>query len=107
MPKRNGKPRTIGAKGESLSDAAKELLLEAVKDDNGWVLWVRSKTSADIQTNGKSFGNRPDPREQANWEAALDDLCRRELIQDLGKGTIFKVTKAGYDLAEALTKPDD
>ncbi len=90
-----------------LSDEAKELLLEAVKDPNRRVLWVESKTSADIQTNGKSFGNRPDPREQANWEAALDDLCRRELIQDLGKGTIFKVMKAGYDMAEALTKPDD
>jgi len=88
LPKRNGKPRTIGAKGESLSDEAQELLIEAAKDPHGSVLWVPTKTSGDIQTNGQSFGNREDPREQAEWEAALRELDHRGFLhQGHGGGT--------------------
>ncbi len=89
-----------------LSDEARELLLEAVKDPHGSVLWVPTKTSGDIQTNGRSFGNRKDPKEQARWKAALDELLNRRFLEQV-YGMDFKVTKAGYDMAEALTKPDD
>ncbi len=96
--------------GESvkpLSDEAKELLLEAEKDKGGHVQRRESLSGIRIVTNGREFGEPGNPKDQARWIATVDELCRNELLQDLGKGTIFRVTDAGYEMAETLTKPDD
>ena len=74
-----------------LSEEAKELLLEAVKDEKGLGLWDPMKTPADIQTNGKSFGNREDPRAQARWKASLDELLNRGFLEQ-EYGMEFQVT---------------
>ncbi len=60
----------------------------------------------EIQTNGRVFGERGNPKEQAEWEAALDELFYGNLVQIMND-EVYRVTKAGYDMAEALTKPDD
>lgn len=91
---------------QRLSDEARELLLEAEKDKGGHVVKLGSMGGTTIQTNGRSFGEQGGPREQARWIAAMDELCNRGFLQDQGKGTVFKVTDSGYDMADTLTKPD-
>ncbi len=90
---------------QPLSDEAQQLLLEAADDPNGSVDLVPTKTAFDIQTNRKSFGNREDPREQARWKAALDELLGRGFL-DHGHGLDFNVTDSGYNMADTLTEED-
>jgi len=89
-----------------ISDEAKELLLEAVKDKGGHVTTRRAMGGTEIQTNGRTFGEQGNPKEQATWESALDELHGWNLVQIMND-EVYRVKKAGYDLAEALTKPDD
>ena len=95
-----------GLEIEPLSVEATELLLEAVKDKGGHVIRSEYLSGSKIQTNGRTFGEKGNPREQATWEAALDELYNVQLVQFMN-GEVYRVTKAGYDMAEALTKPDD
>ncbi len=89
-----------------ISVEAKELLLEAVKDKGGHVTTRGDMGGIEIQTNGRTFGERGNPKDQATWESALNKLRLRGLIHFQSR-EIYRVTKAGYDMAEALTKPDD
>ncbi len=89
-----------------LSEEAKELRLEAVQDKGGYVIRRRYFGGLEIQTNGRTFGEQGNPKEQATWEAALEELYSEKLVQ-YRNDEVYSVTKAGFDLAEALTKPDD
>jgi len=91
---------------QPLSDEAKELLLEAVKDKGGHVIRSEYLSGSKIQTNGRTFGEQGNPKEQATWEAALDELFYAKLVQ-FQNGEVYRVTKAGFDLAEALSQDDD
>jgi len=102
---RRNEKLTEAAEDESLSAEARELLVEAADDPNGSVDLVPTKTAFDIQTNGKSFGNHEDPREQARWKAALDELLNRRFLEQV-YGMDFKVTDSGYKMAETLTEGD-
>ena len=95
---------------QPLSDEALELLLEAAQDQGGYVARRESVTDIRIVTNGREFGEPGNARDQATWEAALDELYNGQLVQYQNSkvsSRVFRVTKAGYELAEALTKPDD
>lgn len=86
-----------------LSPEAQELLLEAVKDKGRCIMKNRTHDGTCIQTNGREFSNRGDPRSEAKWEGAVDELYHKGLIEDhAGKGEVFFVTDKGYRAADYL-----
>ncbi len=89
-----------------LSEEAKELLLEAVQDKGGYVIRRMYFGGLEIKTNNRTFGEQGNPTDQATWESALNELHGWNLVQIMND-EVYRVTKAGYDMAEALTKPDD
>lgn len=87
----------------SLSAESRELLIECSHDSGGMVLAVRTMDGLDIQTNGKQFVEKRDPRSEAKWKAALAELTRLELLEARGnKGEVFGITNAGYETADRL-----
>ncbi len=89
--------------GALLSREAKELLLEAAADRSGQILKLRTLNGTSVQTNKKAFGGGGDPRAEARWEFALEQLVEHRLITSVGsKGEFFKMTTAGYALADSL-----
>jgi len=94
---------TVLKPGFSLSDEAKELLMEATADKSGRILKAQYIGGSHIQTNGKTFGRGEDPRAWARWEFALDQLVNAALLSVVGdEGQLFRVTNAGYELADRL-----
>ena len=93
---------------EILSEEAKELLLEAAKDRNGYILHLKYMGGESIQTHGKQFVETDDPREIAKWESALDVLEANDLIRAQGyKRESFKITDKGYKLADLLSNNEN
>jgi len=89
----------------TLSKEAQELLLETAQDPHGRVAHLRFIGGEAIQTNGKEFIERGNPRSRALWQGALEELQRNDLIASLGyKGEMFEITQRGYDVAEILKK---
>ena len=86
-----------------LSDAARELLLEATKDGSGTILCLNTMGGSYVQTNGKSFTNPGDARSEALGRGAVKELQALRLIEDRSnKDEVFSVTDAGYRVAELL-----
>lgn len=88
----------------NLMAEAKELLIEASKDLSGNILKMRFiGSSLMIQTNGKKFAGKGNPKDDAAWEHALKQLCEYGLVSAVGfKGEVFKITHQGYQTAEQL-----
>ena len=58
-----------------------------------------------ISANGQVLNEPGNPRSEAVWEQALEDLVDRGLLKDRGyKGEVFMVTGKGYEVAELLQK---
>jgi hypothetical protein len=96
----------------SLSQAAKELLLEASRDENGVVMRFRTASGFHVKTNGRDFVADRDPRAEALWREALSELLGQGMLEDRsGKGDVFGVTNSGYmeadDLREVAPNPTD
>lgn len=91
---------------QQLSNEARELLLEAVKDSSGQVIKVRTSGGLTVQTNKKNLVTAPhDARCQALWEGAVDELVEHDLIADVGyEGKVFGVTRTGFGLADRLAQ---
>ena len=86
-----------------LSEDAKELLVEAVKDKWGLILVTRTMGGVTIKTNGKGFGEMGNRRSEAKWEQAIRELLNQGLIEDQkGQGNVFEVTHKGFDIADGL-----
>lgn len=86
-----------------LSADAKNLLLAATDDHDGYVMTLSTLGGRHIQTNRKSFGNVGDARSSARWEAALDELIALSyLVGRDQKGEVYQVTHAGYRRADAI-----
>jgi hypothetical protein len=86
-----------------LSEAARELLLEATKDATGTIMCLAVMGGSYVQTNGKSFTEQGDPRSEARGRGAVRELQDLGLIEDRSyKGEVFSVTDAGYRVAELL-----
>lgn len=76
--------------GPELSPEAQELLLEAVKDRDGCIMKVRTREGTHVKTNGREFSNLGDPRSEAKWRGAVDELHHKGLIEVRGgKGEVF------------------
>jgi hypothetical protein len=92
--------------GDSLSDEARRLLLEAGADKNGVIMMLRSFQGLHIQTNGKMTCHPGDARAAATWKAAVEELRDAGFLEARGqKGEVFGMTAKGYKRAEALKEP--
>lgn len=87
----------------SLSDDAKDLLLSA-KNSDGYILYLQYMGGATVQAAGRNFINpENNPREEARWKAALNELLDRGLLEAVGdKGETFRLTKLGYEVADEI-----
>jgi len=86
----------------ALSDEAKSLLQAAASRDDGSIMKIARIGGRFIQAGGKTFGEGRG-RENARWEAALDELEREGLVVARGyKGEIYELTHEGWAVADAL-----
>ena len=86
-----------------ISNEAMMLLREAAKDRDGIIARVRTFGGMKIQTNGKEFGESGNARIEAIWNGALIELVNCEfLIDETGKGEVFRVTCEGYKAADSI-----
>lgn len=86
-----------------LTKEAKTLLKEASLDNNGTIVYLKMMGGNAIQTNGKNFITSKSRREEALWEAALQELESKELVDDPGhKGEVFVLTNQGYKVADMI-----
>lgn len=90
-----------------LSDAARELLLEASNDPNGVIMQLRTMGGSHVATNSREFVEPKNPRSEAKWRGAIEDLLQQDLIEDRGlRGEVFNVTDKGYRIADLLKRDD-
>ncbi len=82
-----------------LSDAARELLLEASRDRSGTILRLSAMGGAYLRTNRRMLGGPP--REQERWESAVQQLLRLGLVEPQGD-KVLCITPEGYQAADAL-----
>jgi hypothetical protein len=88
-----------------LSSEAVTLIIEASKDLNGTILIMRHLGGQSISTNGVDLVHSNDRRQNARWEAAIEELEGQRLIADLGfKKEIFQITQRGFEAADQLLK---
>ena len=96
------KKKNVSSTIPDLPNEAKRILLEAASGD-GIVMHVRTFGGDAIEANGKGMIPNGDPRTVALWKGGLEDLQRRNYIQDRGhKGELFDVTREGYVAADRL-----
>jgi len=87
----------------SLNTESRELLVQAAEDKNGTIMRVQTLGGLGIQTNGRQFAERGDPRSEATWDGALRRLRELDLLQDVGhKGQVFRLTDQGYEVADRI-----
>ena len=89
----------------ALSEAARELLVEASQDPRGVIMRVGATAirNSHVATNNRYFVEPGDVRSLALWRGAVDDLHRLDLIEDrVGTGEVFFVTDKGYRVADLL-----
>ena len=85
----------------ALSEESILLIREAASDDNGTIMKITTFGGLSVQTNGKQFVDQGNPRSEATWEAAVQDLLDLDLLRDNGNnGEIFSVTNEGYAFAD-------
>ena len=97
------KTQEVNSAVPELSNEAKRILIEAVSGD-GIVMHIRTLNGEGIQVNGKGMIPNGDPRTVALWRGGLEDLQRRNYVQDRGhKGQLFEVTREGYVMADLLS----
>lgn len=87
----------------ALSAQAKRLLEAASQDRNGRIMYLRVMGGPMIQVNGEQLNDPKNAREQATWDAALEELEKVELIAPANvKREFFKLTARGYEIADQL-----
>ena len=86
-----------------LSSEARELLIEATNDRDRLILVTRMMVGVAIRTNGKGFGEMGDPRSEAKWLHAIEELQIHRLIERYsGEGEAYEVTHKGFQVADAF-----
>jgi hypothetical protein len=89
-----------------LSPEAAKLLLEAVQDPTGTVLFIHTGGGLVLQTNEVELcAQGSDARSEAKWQVALESLLDQGLLVDRGQeGEVFRVTHRGYATADVLRR---
>jgi hypothetical protein len=86
-----------------LSDAARELLLEASRDPAGLILRLTAPGGrAYLKTNSRAFGDES-PDDQARWESGVRQLLAVALVEPAGN-RVFCITHEGYQAADCLQR---
>ena len=89
----------------ALGAEAKHILMEAARDSRGSVHMGKTNFGFSLQTNGQVLCDRDDPRIEAAYRSAMNDLVSRGVLEPRGsKGETFTLTKQGYDLADLLSR---
>jgi len=97
--------RSVRRSGElsDLSADAKQLLLECSEDAGGTVMCVMTMDGLIVSTNNKGFSASGNPRSQAKWKAAVEELVRLGLLEPQGEeGEVLGITNAGYEAADRI-----
>jgi hypothetical protein len=87
-----------------LSERAKSLLTDASMDPRGTIIVAEGSTGKIILTNNKTLGGANNPRVDAEWTSALEELMENELIK-MTSATSYDITSAGYNVADKLRPP--
>jgi hypothetical protein len=86
-----------------ISEKARKLLLNAVKDEHGVIIMIRTSGGFHVQTNNQQFVESRNARLEAEWKAAVEELLGCGFIEGIGqRGETFQVTAKGYSAAESL-----
>jgi len=103
MSPENLEPSLATERLPHLSEAARELLLEAVQDDQGLIMRMSAHDGMDVKTHGRSFVEPGNARSAALWRGAVNELHNLGLVEDReGKGEFFFVTNPGYHASDLL-----
>lgn len=93
-----------GEEQPRLSIAAQELLLEAGAAADGTIVCVGTLGGFFVQAGERDFVERGDPRSEAKWRGAVQELERESLIEDQGyKGEVYRITHAGFGVIDSLS----
>lgn len=88
----------------TLSNEAKKLLIEAVKDSEGHFQVFEIDNATCIRANGVTLNKEWSGREVAIWKEAVNELVRNKLATSAGGSKeMFNITAKGYKLAEQLS----
>lgn len=89
-----------------VSEDARELLFDAVKDVRGNSGHIRKDSTLGgtfIRTYNRSWGEPDDRRSIARWEAAIKELIDLGYVEDpYGQDSFFQVTYPGFQFVEAI-----
>lgn len=92
-----------GVQTPTLSREAQLLLKAASQDAHGQILFLRVLGGPRIQVSGRNFNEPGNPRSQALWEGAVEELESLGLVKTLSyKREMFALTKEGYGVADRL-----
>ncbi|WP_431210978.1 DUF4062 domain-containing protein [Puia sp. P3] len=90
----------------TLSDDAKELLSEGVKDVAGQIVRVRYLNGETLSTNDREFLTDTTPRTLTRWDGALDELIEHDFVnRPSPDAEVLSITRKGYAFADGLTPP--
>jgi hypothetical protein len=92
---------------EQLSEQAKELLVAAGTaqgNRQGLIMVTSTNAGRLIHAGGKNFGESGNPRSQALWRDALEQLRQLGLV-DSSNGQSFNMTHLGFKVADQLKPP--
>jgi hypothetical protein len=84
-----------------ISPDAIELLKEAAKDNNGFILHVVTEGGTSIQANNREFVQPNNPRLKQRWKSALDELVNHGLVETRDS-EIYSTTDKGYQVSDTL-----
>lgn len=87
-----------------LSAEARDLLLQAAQDPDGYALMTLTFDGFSVNTNGQNLiSDRRDPRLAARWRAAVKQLVDTGLLDERDhKGEVFQITDEGYRVSSLL-----
>jgi hypothetical protein len=86
---------------DPLSKDAQELLLESSRDRYGYIMWISSMDGFEIQTNDKGFVEAGNPRSEAKWKKAVQELEQNGLVERQSE-SVLQITSDGYAMADKL-----
>jgi hypothetical protein len=88
-----------------LSGEAQRLLSSASKDQSGIIAAIPAHGGRIISCGSQQFAQLGNPREQATWEAVLEELEQLGFIKSLNsKKNAYQITRRGYEAAELLSQ---
>jgi hypothetical protein len=85
----------------AISSDATKLLMETSQDPNGVVILVTTFEGTSILANGQSLTDPGNPRSEAKWKSALEELIRNGLVEQRDRrGEVFSITGEGFRISD-------